>query len=139
MKSERSFRMVFYAGAGWNFLVSAPLFFLIPSLPSIIQIEPPRYPIFIYFNLMTVFLFAWIHLIVARSPFESKSLVLVLAWSKFLTVIIFAAALLFLSMPPGLVEFLLPGMIIDFILGLLFVWCLVVSGRTRAVAPESSN
>ncbi|HEX9615316.1 MAG TPA: hypothetical protein VGA55_07400 [Bacteroidota bacterium] len=139
MKTERFFRFIFYTGAAWNFLVSVPLVFLVPFLPSTIQIDPPRYPLFIYFNLMTVFLFAWIHLIVARSPLESRSLVTVLLWSKFLTVLVFAASLLFLPMPAGLVEFFLPGMIIDFIFGLLFVWCLIVSGRVLVVAPQSSN
>jgi len=139
METERFYRIVLYVGAGWNFLVSVPTFFLVNSLPSMIDIEPPKYPIFIYFNLMTVFLFAWIHLLAARSPFESRPLMTILAWSKLLTVIIFAGALLFLSMPAGLIEFFLPGMIIDLILGLLFIRCIVISGRTLAVAPPASQ
>jgi hypothetical protein len=127
MESLRLYRGIFYFGAGWNFLASVPTFLLVSSLPSMLQIEPPLYPLFIYFNLMTVFLFGCLHIVVARSMSSSRSLVVVIAWSKFLTALIFVGGLVFLSMPQPLIEFLAPGMALDLLLGAAFWRYLIFS------------
>ncbi len=130
MESERFYRGVFYAGGGWNFLMSIPMTFLVSSLPAMIQIDAPRYPIFVYFNLMTVCLFGCIQILVARNLSSSRSLVKILVWSKMLTVVVFVAGLFFLAMPPNLTNFLLPGMIIDLIFGVLFWRYLFFSSKS---------
>lgn len=120
MENDRFYRAVFYAGGAWNFLASIPTVFLVRSLPTMIQIDAPRYPIFVYFNLMTVCLFGFIQILVARNLRSSRSLVKILIWSKMLTIVVFVGALFFLAMPPNLTNFLLPGMVIDLIFGGLF-------------------
>jgi hypothetical protein len=120
MESENLYRKVFYAGCGWNFLVSIPMVFLVGSLPGMIDIDAPRYPIFIYFNLMTVFLFGCLQFTVARHLETARPYVKILAWSKILLVLVFLASVFFLAMPAALTEFLAPGMVVDLVFGLLF-------------------
>jgi hypothetical protein len=132
MESERLYRVVFYSGCGWNLLASIPTFFLVSLLPSLIEIADPRYPIFIYFNLMTVALFGCIQFTVARNLRVSRGFVKILAWSKILTFSIFVGSLFLLDMPGNLITFLAPGMVIDLLFGLLFWRYLTFSKRQQA-------
>ncbi|HWP81441.1 MAG TPA: hypothetical protein VNN76_02185 [Bacteroidota bacterium] len=133
MDTERFYRAVYYAGSGWNFLASVPTFFLVGILPAMLQIDPPLYPIFIYFNLMTMFLFGCIQFTVARNLSTSRPYVKILIWSKLLTVGIFMGGFFLLSIPRGLIEFLAPGMFLDLIFGILF-WC-----SLRVISPTISD
>lgn len=138
MNNERFYRGVFYTGGAWNFLASIPTFFLVGSLPGIIGIEDPKYPIFIYFNLMTMFLFGLIHFTVVRHLATARPFVKILLWSKILTVLIFLGGILMLSMPSNLISFLAPGITLDLILGFLFWRYLFVTGASKAVVTASS-
>lgn len=120
MESSLLYQRVFYAGAIWNWAASIPIFFLVQSLPGMLHIEDPRYPIFIYFNLMTVMLFGCVQFTVARNIATTRPFIKILVWSKILTVIVFVGALFLLSTPRGLVEFIGPGMAVDLVFGLLF-------------------
>lgn len=128
MENERFYRGVFYAGCVWNFLVSLPVMLLVQALPSMLKIEPPRFPIFIYFNLMTVFMFGCVQFVIARNLQTARPYVKILFWSKIFTVLVFIAGLAFLTMPPSLSGFLAPGMVVDFLFALLFWRYLVFSG-----------
>lgn len=132
MENERFYRGVFYAGSGWNFLASIPTAFLIGTLPAAIQIEVPHYPIFIYFNLMTVFMFGCMQFAVARHLSVSRPFVKILVWSKMLAVLIFIAAIVFLVMPTNLTGFLAPGIFVDLVFGALFWRYLVFSANKMA-------
>jgi hypothetical protein len=133
MESQLFYKRVFYAGSAWNWFASIPTFFLVPMLPGLIHIEGPRYPIFIYFNLMTVMLFGCIQFTVARNLASTRPFVKILVWSKILTVIIFAGALVLIPMPSELVGFIGPGMFIDLVFGLLFWRYLKFSESAPAV------
>ncbi len=129
MESERFYRGVFYAGSGWNFLASIPTAFLVGTLPAMIQIEAPHYPVFIYLNLMTVFIFGCMQFAVAKHLSVARPFVKILVWSKLLTVFIFVAAILFLAMPANLTQFLAPGIILDLVFGALYWRYLVFSAK----------
>lgn len=120
MESERLYRGVFYAGSVWNFVASVPTLFLVGSLPSIIGIDPPNYPIFIYFNLMTMSMFGLVQFAVARNLASSRPYVKILIAAKFLTVLFFVFGLIYLNMPSNLTGFLGPGIVLDLIFGILF-------------------
>lgn len=136
MESERFYRGVFYAGSGWNFLTSIPTMFLVGTLPAMIQIEAPRYPLFIYFNLMTMFMFGCVQFAVARHLSVARPFVKILVWSKMLTVLTFVAAIVFLAMPANLTRFLAPGMFADLVFGALFWRYLVFSAKEPATNLE---
>ena len=57
MENDKFYKILFYTGSGWNFTMATSLFFLIESLPEMINIEPPKHTLFIYFNLMSIFIF----------------------------------------------------------------------------------
>lgn len=136
MESERMYRAVFYAGSGWNFLASIPTLFLVGSLPGLIDIEAPNYPIFVYFNLMTMSMYGCVQFVVARNLSTARPYIKILVWAKLLTVAFFLFGLLFLSMPQNLSGFLGPGIFLDLLFGLLFWRYLVFSSRaTVAVRP----
>lgn len=137
MESEQFYRRVLYAGSGWNFLVSIPIVFLVNSLPAMISIEAPRYPVFIYFNLMTVFLFGCVQFVAARHLDTARPFVKILALSKILTVVVFLYAVFFLAMPAPLTEFLAPGIVVDLIFGLLFLRYLQFSARKTTLQQVS--
>jgi hypothetical protein len=136
MESEKLYRRIFYAGCGWNVLVSVPMVFLVESLPDMLHIDAPRYPVFIYFNLMTVFLFGCLQFTVAQHLETARPYVKILAWSKILLVLVFLAAVFLLAMPEALAEFLAPGMAVDLVFGLLFWRYLRFSARKTAVPPS---
>lgn len=138
MESERFYRGVFYSGSIWNFVASVPTMFLVNALPGLIGIDPPNHVIFIYFNLMTMFLFGCIQFTVARHLAESRPFVKILVWSKFLTVSVFLGALAFLPMAQGLTEFFTPGMVIDLVFGILFLRYLFYSGKRLEFGPPAS-
>lgn len=129
METERFYRGVFYAGSVWNFLVSLPVMFLVPALPAMLKIDAPRHPIFIYFNLMTVFMFGCLQVVIARNLHTARPYVKILFWSKIFTVLVFVYGLIFLAMPSSLSGFLAPGMAVDFVFALLFWRYLIFSGR----------
>lgn len=129
MENEGFYKKVFFVGSAWNFLASVPTFFLVGLLPGMIGIEDPKYPIFIYFNLMTMFLFGCVQFTVGRNLATARPYVKILVWSKLLTVLIFLGGLALLSMPVGLVNFFAPGMVLDLILGLLFWRYLMFSAK----------
>ncbi len=131
MENLRFYRIVFLVGFVWNLLVALPLFCLVWYLPTMLEIGEPHYPIFIYYNLMDVGLFGALQFYVARHLETSRGVVVILAWSKLFTVLIFLGGLLFLSMPAGLTGFFAPGMVIDAIFGLLFWRFLVYSSRIQ--------
>jgi len=134
MESERLYRGVFFAGSAWNFIASIPTMFLVGFLPSMIQIEAPRYPIFIYFNLMTMSMYGCIQFVVAKNLNSSRSFVKILFWAKTLTVLTFVAGVVFLDMPPSLISFLAPGIVLDLIFAALF-WRYLVFSRAVKVQP----
>ncbi len=129
MESERLYRGIFYAGSAWNFLASIPTLFLVGSLPSIIGIEAPNYPIFIYFNLMTMSMYGLVQFAVARNLGTSRPYIKILVAAKLLTVLFFVLGLLFLEMPSGLTGFLGPGIVLDLIFGILFWRYLAFSAK----------
>ena len=133
METERLYKVLFYVGSGWNFVISITLFLLVSSLPSIIGIEPPRYPLFIYFDLMSIFFFGCIQWIIARNLYAHRSFVKMLVWAK----LAMGAVLLysiFLDAPPkALTGFLAPGVVLDVIFGLIFLRFLIFSRSKIAV------
>lgn len=121
-------RRILLAGGIWNLAMGIPITLLVPWLPTLLKIEDPRYPIFIYFNLMTVTMFGFVALTMSRHLVAMRPLLPVLVWSKVLTFGVFIAAVLWLPMPGELTEFLAGGMVIDLILGLLY-WRIWVESR----------
>ncbi len=115
-------RRIFLAGGIWNLAMGIPIALLVPWLPALIHIDDPRYPIFIYFNLMTVTMFGFVALTVARNLATMRSMMLILVWSKILTAGVFVGAWLWLPMPRELTEFLAPGMAVDLGLGIAYWW-----------------
>lgn len=133
MESDKLYKTLFIVGAGWNFVTSIAVFFLVGSLPFIIGIEPPRYPIFIYFNLMSVFFFGCMQLIIARNLYGHRSFVKMLVWAKLAMAAVLVYSILRDAPAKELVGFLAPGVVVDVIFGLIFWRFLVFSGR-KAVA-----
>jgi hypothetical protein len=122
MERSQLHRRIFIAGGIWNLAMGIPIALLVPWLPGIVKIAPPLYPIFIYFNLMTVTMFGFVALTVARNLATMRPMMLILAWSKFLTAGVFVGAVLWLSMPRELTEFLAGGMAVDLGLGVAYWW-----------------
>ena len=133
MESDKLYKILFTVGSGWNFVTSIAVFFLVGSLPAIIGIEPPRYPIFIYFNLMSVFFFGCIQLIIARDLYGHRSFIKMLVWAKLAMAAVLVFSILRDAPSKELVGFLAPGVVVDVIFGLIFWRFLVFSGR-KAVA-----
>jgi hypothetical protein len=129
MDRSRLHRRILVAGGIWNLAMGIPITLLVPWLPALLKIEEPRYPIFIYFNLMTVTMFGFVALTMSRHLAAMRPLLPVLVWSKILTFGVFIAAVLWLPMPGEITEFLAGGMVIDLILGLLY-WRIWVETRT---------
>jgi len=129
MESVRFYRWVFYAGGVWNFLASVPTLFLVGSLPEMIQIDAPLYPIFIYFNLMTMMMYGFIQFAVARHMDTARPFVKILVWAKMLTVAVFVACIFLLPTPRGLIDFLAPGIALDLVFGSLFWRYLAFSAK----------
>jgi hypothetical protein len=136
MESDRLYKMLFYIGSGWNFVMSIAMFCLVGSLPSIIGIDPPRYPTFIYFDLMSIFFFGCIQWIIARDLYGHRSFVKMLVWAKLSMGVIFLYSIFRDSPAKELVGFLAPGMAIDVIFGLIF-WRFLVFGNRKAANATS--
>ena len=132
MESDKLYKILFYAGSGWNFVMSIGVFFFIGSLPSMIGIEPPRYPIFIYFNLMSVFFFGCIQWIIASDLHGHRSFVKMLVWAKLAMAAVLLYSILRDAPAKELVGFLAPGVAVDVLFGLVFWRFLVFSGRKVA-------
>ena len=128
METDRLYKVLFYVGSGWNFAIATTLFVLTGSLPSIIGIEPPRYPIFIHFDLTSIFFFGCIQWIIARDLHGHRSFVKLLVYAK----LAMGAVLLYsiLLQPPAkaLTGFLAPGVVLDVIFGLIF-WRFLIFSR----------
>jgi hypothetical protein len=133
METDKLYKAVFYIGAGWNFLIATALFVLTGSLPSIIGIEPPRYPIFIHFNLTSIFFFGIIQLIIARHLHEHRSFVKMLMWAKLAMGVVLLYSILHDAPAKELIGFLAPGIMLDVVFGLLF-WRFLVFSRAKAPA-----
>jgi hypothetical protein len=132
MESDKLYKILFIAGAGWNFAMSIGVFALIGSLPAMVGIEAPRYPIFIYFNLMSVFFFGCIQWIIARDLHGHRSFVKMLVWAKLAMAAVLVYSILRDAPAKELVEFLAPGVVVDVLFGLVFWRFLVFSGRKSA-------
>ena len=133
METDKLYRVCFYVGAGWNFVIATTLFVLTGSLHSIIGIEPPLYPIFIYFNLMSIFFFGCIQWIVARDLHGHVSFVKLLVWAKLAMGAVLLYSILFDAPAKALIGFLAPGVAIDVIFGLIFWRFLIFSRKKVAV------
>ena len=133
METDKLYRVLFYLGSGWNFVISVTIFVLTRSLPSMIGIEPPRYPIFIYFNLTSVFFFGCVQWIIARDIRAYRSFVKMLAWAKLTMGGILLYSLLVDTMVKALIGFLAPGVVLDVIFGLIY-WRFLMYSRAKAVA-----
>jgi len=136
MESQKLYKILFFVGSGWNFVIAGSLLILTPWLHTIIGIEPPRYPIFIQFNLMSVFFFGCLQWMVARDLANQRGLVKILMGAKLTMTGIFVFSVLFQNPPQALVVFLLPGMIVDFAFGLLFWRYLIFTRRKAVLTPE---
>ncbi len=130
METDRFYRGVFYFGSAWNFALSATLFILTGSLPSIIGIQPPRYPIFIYFNLTSVFFFGCMQWIIARDLRGHRSFVKMLMWAKLAMGVVFVYSMVRDSMAKELIGFLAPGIALDILFGLMF-WRFLIFTRPK--------
>jgi hypothetical protein len=133
MESDRLYKFLFYVGSGWNFVISTTLFLLAGSLPSMIRIEQPRYPIFILFDLMSIFFFGCIQLIIARDLHGHRSFVKLLVWAKLAMGAVFLYSILLYTPPKALINFLAPGVVLDVIFGLIFWRFLIFSSKKVAV------
>lgn len=131
MESDKLYRIVFYAGAAWNFAIATALFAMTGSLPTLLNIEPPRYPLFIHFNLMSIFFFGCMQWVIARNLHGHRSFVKVLMWAKLAMGAVFVYSILFDKPPVALVSFLAPGMVVDVLFGLIF-WRFLVYSRARS-------
>lgn len=134
METDRLYRVLFYVGSGWNIAIAATLFVLTGSLPSIIGIEPPRYPIFIYYNLMSIFFFGCIQWVIARDPRRHRSLVKLLMWAKLAMGGVLLYSILVNAPAKGLIGFLAPGVVLDVIFGLIF-WRFLIFSRPKVIPP----
>ena len=130
METDRLYRLLFYLGSAWNFAISTTLFVLTGSLPSIIGIEPPRYPIFIHFNLTSIFFFGCIQWIIARDLHGHRSFVKLLVWAKLAMGAVLLYSMLLGLSPKPLIGFLAPGVALDVILGLIF-WRFLIFSRPK--------
>lgn len=133
MESDKLYKTVFYVGAGWNFVMSVGVFLLLGSLPSVVGIEPPRYPIFIYFNLMSVFFFGCMQVIIARDLRGHRSFVKMLVWAKLAMAGVLVYSILRDAPSKELIGFLAPGVVVDVLFGLVFWRFLAFSGWRAAV------
>lgn len=120
MDSARFYRWVFFAGAAWNFLIAGMLAVLVRSLPTFLNIEAPRYPLFIHFNLMSIVLFGCMMWIIARDLNNHRSFVKLLVWAKLMMGGVFGISIILDSIPPQLISFLAPGIVVDIMFGVLF-------------------
>jgi len=128
MESEKVYRALFYLGAACNFIAAVSVLLLMNSLPRIIGIEPPRYSIFIYFNLMSIFFFGCMQWTIARNLRLNRSMVNILMWAKFGMPIVFLYAHIVDPPVKELALFLLPMVSLDFLFGLVF-WRFLVYSR----------
>jgi hypothetical protein len=133
MEHARLYRTIFYLGSGWNFSIATIMFVLAGYLPSIIGIEPPHYPVFIYFNLMSIFFFGCIQWIIARDLYGYRSFAKMLVWAKLTMGPVLLYSLLRDAPPAALTGFLAPGVVIDLIFGAIYWRFLVVSRPKVAV------
>ncbi len=133
MESDKFYRIVFYAGSAWNFAISITLFVLTDSLPSIIGIEPPRYPIFIHFNLASIFLFGCIQWIIARDLRGHRSFVKLLVWAKLAMGGVLLYSIVLGVSSAALEGFLAPGIALDVIMGMIF-WRFLIYSRKQVAA-----
>ena len=111
--------------------MATTLFVLTGSLPSIIGIEPPRYPIFIHLNLMSIFFFGCIQWIIARDLHGHRSFVKLLVWAKLAMGAVFLYSILLDAPPKALMGFLGPGVALDVMFGLIF-WRFLIFSRPKA-------
>ena len=130
METDRLYRLLFYTGSGWNFAISTTLFVLIGSLPSIIDIEPPRYPVFIHFNLTSIFFFGCIQWIIARNLHGHRSFVKLLVWAKLAMGAVLLYSIVLDTSPQALIGFLTPGVVVDVVFGLIF-WRFLIFSRPK--------
>jgi hypothetical protein len=130
METDKLYRVLFYVGSGWNFAIASTLFFLTGSLPSIIGIEPPRYPIFIHFNLTSIFFFGCIQWIIARDLHGHRSFVKLLVYAKLAMGLVLLYSILLEAPAKALTDFLAPGVALDVIFGLIF-WRFLIFSRTK--------
>ena len=133
METDKHYKALFYIGAGWNFLIATALFILTGSLPSMIGIDPPRYPIFIQFNLTSIFFFGIMQVIIARDLRGHRSFVKLLMSAKLAMGAVLLYSILIDAPAKQLVSFLAPGIVLDVIFGLLF-WRFLVFSRARVSA-----
>jgi hypothetical protein len=134
MESEKLYKILFYIGSVWNFAASVGMFLVIRSLPSIIGIAQPLYPMFIYFDLMSIFFFGCIQWIIARNLYGHLSFVKMLVWAKLAMGAVFIYSILLDTPPPKeLTGFLAPGIVVDVIFGLIYWRFLVFSRKKIAV------
>jgi hypothetical protein len=133
METDKLYKALFYVGGGWNFFIATALFVLTGSLPTMIGIEPPRYPIFIQFNLVSIFFLGIMQIIVARHLREHRSFVKMLMCAKLAMGVVLLYAMLVDAPPAQLVGFLAPGIALDVLFGLVF-WRFLVYSRTRIPA-----
>ncbi|MCI0708030.1 MAG: hypothetical protein L0Y80_11170 [Ignavibacteriae bacterium] len=136
MESEKVYKVLFYAGSAWNFAIAGGLFVMTPTLHTLVGIAAPLYPMFIYFNLMSIFFFGCMQWSVAHNLWNSRVLVKLLMWGKFITVALFVYSILISAPPTELVMFLLPGMIIDGVFGLIF-WRFLSYSRALGTIPAA--
>ena len=133
MESDKLYKIVFYVGCSWNFIIAAALLVTTPTLHTMVGIAAPLYPMFIYFNLMSIFSFGCIQWIIARNLYGHRSFVKLLAFAKFAMVVLFIYSILIDVPPKELVLFLLPGMIVDTVFGFAF-WRFLVFSRPKAAS-----
>jgi len=131
METDRLYRVLFYVGSGWNFAIAIILSVLTGSLPSIIGIEPPRYPIFIHFNLTSIFFFGCIQWIIARDLHSHRSFVKLLVWAKLTMGAVILYSILFDTPAKPLINFLAPGVALDVVFGLIF-WRFLIFSRPKS-------
>jgi hypothetical protein len=130
METNKLYKILFYVGAGWNFSIAAALFILTGSLPSLIGIEAPRYPLFIHFNLTSIFFFGIMQVMIARDLYGHRSFVKMLMWAKLAMGAVLLYSIIVDAPPKELVGFLAPGIVLDVLFGLAF-WRFLVFSRAR--------
>lgn len=120
-ETDKLYVRILRVGGVWNWLAALSTFILVPFLPDELNIEPPRYPLFIHFNLMTIVLFGFIHFYVANRLSTMRGMMKILMWSKLLTAGVFAYTATMTDMPGALSEFLAPAMCLDLAFGLVYL------------------
>lgn len=136
METDKLYRVLFFVGSGWNIALASTLFVITSSLPSIIGIEPPRYPIFIYYNLTSIFLFGCIQWIIARDLHGHRSFVKLLIWAKLAMGAVLLYSIFIDAPPKALIGFLAPGVVLDVIFALIFWRFLIFSRPGNAGASK---